>query len=116
AGQAGTREFRAAGRMRLSNLFGRALRLGATEVEIDWLTVPLWARIRYGAQWSVRCLVDLLSGILCWLPSRAFALRRLVAATSSAGRVGRLLGWRYHEYGSMPGRNAIGCTGLPTAV
>lgn len=98
ARQAITHEFRSADRMRLANLLARALRGGATDVEIDWQKRRIRARVRYGVQSALLCLVNLPLALLCWLPARAFALRRLMAALSYAGRLGRLLGWRHREY------------------
>jgi succinoglycan biosynthesis protein ExoM len=100
ARQAITHEFRSAERMRLANLLGRALRGGATDVEIDWQKRRIRARARYGVKSAVLCALNLPLALICWLPDRAFALRRLMAAVSYAGRLGRLLGWRYREYAS----------------
>src|SRR5690242_19546117 len=98
ARQAITHEFRTADRMRLTNLLGRALRGGATDVEIDWQERRIRARVRYGVQSALICLLNFPLALLCWLPARAFALRRLMAAVSYAGRLGRLLAWRHREY------------------
>jgi hypothetical protein len=46
----------------------------------------------------VRALGNLLAVASLWLPNRTLAMRRLVAATGWAGRIGRLAGWRYKEY------------------
>ncbi len=94
-----TREFRGADRMRLSDLLGRALRGGATDVEIDWLHRRRRAKIRYGAQSAALSLANLPLAAFFWLPARGFALRRLMMSVGHAGRLARLLGWRYREYG-----------------
>ncbi len=93
-----THEYRGADRMRLADLLGRSLRGGATDAEIEWHGRRLRARLRYGVQSLLACLINLPLALLCWLPARGFALRRLMTAASYAGRLGRLCGWRYHEY------------------
>ncbi len=93
-----TYEFRGADRMRLFDLLGRSLRGGATDVEIDWQGRRLRARFRHGIQSLLNCLVNLPLALLCWLPARGFALRRLMTAAEYAGRLCRLCGVRYHEY------------------
>jgi succinoglycan biosynthesis protein ExoM len=93
-----THEYREANRMRLSDLLGRSLRGGATDIEIDWQGRRLRARFRYGIQSLLTCVLNLPLALLCWLPARGFALRRLMTAASYAGRFGRLCGLRYHEY------------------
>ncbi len=95
-----TVEHRSAARMRLADLLGRALRGGATDLEIEWLKRHrrLRARIRYGVQSIVIGSAHLVLGIVCWIPARAFALSRLMDAAKWSGRLGRLVGWRYREY------------------
>ncbi len=93
-----TYEYRAADRMRLRDILGRALRGGATEIEIEWPGRRLRARFRFAVESAVRCLGNLVLAGLAWLPARTFALQRLVIATGWAGRLGRLAGWRYREY------------------
>jgi len=97
-----TVEHRSAARMRLADLLGRALRGGATDLEIEWLKRRrrLRARLRYGVQSIVLGSAHLLLGIICWIPARAFALGQLMDAANWCGRLGRLLGWRYREYRS----------------
>ena len=100
ARRAVTIEYRSAARMRLVDLLGRSLRGGATDLEIEWLKRQrrLRARLRYGVQSIILGLGHLALAIVCWIPARAFALRRLMEAANWAGRLGRLFGWRYHEY------------------
>lgn len=95
-----TVEHRSAARMRLVDLLGRALRGGATDLEIEWLkrTRRLRARLRYGVQSIVAGSGHLVLALLCWIPARAFALARLMDAAKWTGRLGRLCGWRYREY------------------
>jgi succinoglycan biosynthesis protein ExoM len=94
-------EYRAADRMRLRDILGRALRGGATEIEIEWPGRRLRARIRFAAESALRCLGNLVLAVLAWFPARRFALQRLVIATGWAGRLGRLAGWRYREFGAV---------------
>lgn len=93
-----THEFRGADRMRLADLLARSLRGGATDVEIDWRNQRRRAQFRYGVLSLLACMFNLPLALFCWLPARSFALQRLLAAASYAGRLGRLCGWRYHEY------------------
>jgi succinoglycan biosynthesis protein ExoM len=93
-----TWEYRTIDRMGLRQILGRALRGGATEVEIEWPARGPLSRLRFVAMSALNCLVNLFVTAIAWFPAPGFALQRLVIATGWAGRLARLAGWRYREY------------------
>jgi glycosyltransferase involved in cell wall biosynthesis len=93
-----TYEYRSADRMRLRDILARTFRGAGTSIEIDWNTRPVGSRVRYAIVSAVRGPLNLLVAMLAWFPAPTFALRRLVMATTWAGRLARLAGWHYKEY------------------
>jgi succinoglycan biosynthesis protein ExoM len=93
-----TREYRSAHRTTLRDLLGRAYRHGATGVEIDWLGKPGWRRMSFALGSTIRFLGNACFALSTWLTRREYSFQRAVIAAGWAGRAGRLVGWRIHEY------------------
>ncbi len=103
APRARTHERRTLGRTSIRGILGRALRAAGTHVEIVWAGKPMRQRLRYAGKACVRCLANAAVGAVAWPADRDFALRRLVSASTWAGRAARIVGWRHREFSGRGG-------------